>query len=152
MKEYKHHSFLCKFASHLYSPSVTKCCTCGLSFITDEEIEKMKKKENINEIIENIKSRKYKHIQEYVYTTKNFGFDENTNIFQIHKIVRIVCMMDKFKNIERATRVLILEEIKMFYKMNRNSRGHIYYENWILDLVIFSRDFLQRKKNLDENQ
>ena len=152
MNENKHHSFLCKFASHLYSPSVTKCCACGLSFITDEEIEQMKKKEKINEIIENIKNRKYKHIQEYAYTTNNFGFDETTNIFPGHKIVRIVCTMDKFKDVERPTRELILEEIKMFYKINKNSRGNIYYENWVVDLVKFSWDFLQRKKNLDEKQ
>ena len=152
MNENKHHIMICKFASHLYSPCVTKCCACGLSFITDEEIDKVKKNENLKEITENIKNRKYKHIQEYAYTTNNFGFDETTNIFPGHKIVRIVCTMDKFKDVERPTRELILEEIKMFYKINKNSRGNIYYENWVVDLVKFSWDFLQRKKNLDEKQ
>jgi hypothetical protein len=152
MNENKHHTMLCKFASHLYSPCVTKCCACGLSFITDEEIDKVKKNENLKEITENIKNRKYKHIQEYAYTTNNFGFNEYTNIFPGHKIVRIACTMDKFKDIQRPTRELILEEIKMFNKINRNSRGNIYYEKWIEDLVIFSWDFLQRKKNLSEKE
>jgi len=149
----KHHDVLCRFASHLYSPCLIKCCACGMSFITEEEINKIKETKSdkdIMEVIETIKNRKYNHFQEYCYTTNSFGFDENTNIFPGHKIVRIVSLMDKFKDIQRPTRELILEELKYF--KNMNARGNIYYETFIIDLVKFSWDFLQRKKNLSEEK
>lgn len=148
----EHIPFRCKFASHLYSPCVTLCSVCGMSFVTDEEKENLKNRINIAKIVENIKERKYKHIQEFCYTTNSFGFDEYTNIFPGHKIVRIVCTMDKFKDLERPTRELILEEINYCKKMNRNSRGNIYINSLIEELLSFSWDFLQRKKNLTEKQ
>ena len=148
----EHILFKCKFASHLYSPCVTLCSVCGMSFVTDEEKENLKNRINIAKIVENIKERKYKHIQKFCYTTNTFGFDEYTNIFPGHKIVRIVCTMDKFKDLERPTRELILEEINFVKKMNKNSRGNIYINSLIEELLIFSWDFLQRKKNLTEKQ
>ena len=148
----QHALYLCKYASHLYSPCVTLCSVCGMSFVTDEEKEQLRGKNNVGEIVEKIKERKYKHIQEYCYTTNSFGFDEYTNIFPGHKIVRIICTMDKFKDLERPTRELIIEEIKYLKKMNRISRGNIYFDNLIWELLKFSWDFLQRKKNLNENQ
>ena len=148
----EHILFKCKFASHLYSPCVTLCSVCGMSFVTDEEKENLKNRINIAKTVENIKERKYKHIQEFCYTTNSFGYDQYTNIFPSHKIVRIVCTMDKYKDLERPTRELILEEINYFKKMNRNSRGNIYLNSLIEVLLIFTWDFLQRKKNLTEKQ
>ena len=60
--------------------------------------------------------------------------------------------MDKFKDLERPTRELIIEEIKYFKQMNKNSRGNIYIENLLLYLLKFTWDFLQRKKKLSESQ
>ena len=147
-----HAQFICRYASHLYSPSVTLCTVCGMSFVTEEEKVDLNKGKDVAKIVENIKERKYKHLQEYCYTTNSFGFDEYTNIFPGHKIVRIVCTMDKYKDLERPTRELILEEIKYLKKMSRNARGHIYFENLIKELLKFTWDFLQRKKKLSEKQ
>ena len=147
-EDVKHQGFLCKYASHLYSPCVTRCSSCGASFITDEEISNIKNGKSVN--IEDIKSRKYSHIQKYNYTTSTMGFDENTNIFPGHKIVRIVCNMDKYKNLERPTKEIILEEINYLKKINRKSRGNVYINNFVEVLVKFTWDFLQRRKYLSE--
>ena len=147
-EDVNHYGYICKYASHLYSPCVTRCSVCGTSFITDEEISNIKNGKNVN--IEDIKSRKYSHIQKYNYTTSTMGFDENTNIFPAHKIVRIVCNMDKYKNLERPTKEIILEEIKYLKKINRKSRGNVYFNNFVESLVKFTWDFLQRRKNLSE--
>ena len=147
-EDIKHFGFLCKYASHLYSPCVTKCSACGISFLTDEEISNIKNGKSVN--IEDIKSRKYSHIQKYNYTTSTMGYDENTNIFPGHKIVRIVCNMDKYKNLERPTKEVILEEINYLKKINRKSRGNVYLNNFIEVLVKFTWDFIQRRKTLSE--
>ena len=82
----------------MYSPCVTRSSICGESFITDEEISDIKNGTSVN--IENIKSRKYFHIQKYYYTANTMGFDENSNIFPGHKIVRIGRYMNKYKDLE----------------------------------------------------
>ena len=144
---------MCKYGSHLFSPCVTKCSVCGLSFITDEEIANLKRNpNNINNYLENIKSRKYKHILEFCYTTEWFGYNEKTNIYPAHKIVRNVCNMDKFQNLERPTRELIIEEINYLKKINRNTRGNIYRESLIKGLIIYSWDFISRRNNLSEEK
>ena len=147
-EDVKHSKFMCKYASHLYSPCVTKCSICGISFLTDEEISNIKNGKSIN--IEDIKSRKYSHIQKYTYTTSTMGYNENSNIFPGHKIVRIVCNMDKFKNLERPTKEVILEEINYFRKINIKSRGNVYNNNFVEALAKFTWDFLQRRKYLSE--
>ncbi len=38
----KHFGFLCKYASHLYSPYIIRCSVCEELFITDEEISDIK--------------------------------------------------------------------------------------------------------------
>ena len=78
------------------------------------------------------------------------GFDENTKVFPGHKIVRIVCCMDKYKDLERPTKEVILEEINYFKKINRKSRGNVYINNFVEVLVKFTWDFLQRRKYLSE--
>ena len=148
-----HMTFMCKYGSHLFSPCVTKCSVCGLSFITDEEISKLKENPKvINNYLENIKSRKYKHIQEFCYTTDWFGYNEKTNIYPAHKIVRIVCNMDKFKNSERPSREIIVEEINNLKRINKNSRGNIYRESLIKELITFTWDFIKRRNNLSEEK
>ena len=144
----KHFGFLCKYASHLYFPCVTKCSICDESFITDEEISDIKNGKSVN--IENIKSRKYSHIQKYYYITSTMGFDKNTKVFPGHKIVRIVCCMDKYKDLERPTKEVILEEINYFKKINRKSRGNVYLNNFVEALIKYTWDFLQRRKYLSE--
>ena len=144
----KHVNFQCKFASHLYSPCVTKCSTCGVSFITDEEISNLKNGKQVN--IEDIKSRKYSHFQKFYYTTSTMGYDEKTNICPLHKIVRIICTQDKFKDLERPTKEIILAEIDYLKKINRKTRGNVYGSDLIEDLIKCTWDFLQRKKNLTE--
>ena len=150
MKEDIHLKFICKYGSHLYGPSVTICSVCGLSFITEEEKNSLKKSEKINEISEAIKARKYKHMKEFFYTTNGFGYDEFTNICPIHKLVRIVCNMDKFKELEKPTRELILEEIKEFKMMNRLRRGNIYSDSIMKKLTAITWDYIKRRKTLDE--
>ena len=54
--------------------------------------------------------------------------------------------------LERPTRKLIIEELKMLKDMNKKVRGNIYYENLIQDLVITSWDFLQRRKNISNEK
>lgn len=152
IKKDNHYDFFTKYASHLFSPSVTKCAVCGMSFLTENEIDSLKNNKEITQIIENIKSRKYKHLQEYFYTTNYFGYNEYTNIFPGHKIVRIVCNMDKFKDLERPSRELILEEIKYIKNMNRNSRGNIYEGSIIKELLLISWDFIQRRNKMSEDQ
>ena len=147
-----HISFCCKYASHLYSPSVTKCSVCGISFVTDNEISELKNGKNIGKIVEVIKSRKYEHMQKFYNTTACFGYNESSNIFPRHKIVRIVCNQDKFKNLERPTRELILDELKYLKKMNRISRGNIYVEDLAKILLIISWDYIRRRKNLNEKE
>ena len=147
-----HITFISKYASHLYSPCVIKCSVCGMSFVTDEEISALKQRQNIGKIIEEIKSRKYGHMQKYFNTTAYFGYNENSNIFPRHKIVRIVCNQDKFKNLERPTRELILDELKYLKNMNRISRGNIYVEDLVKFLLIISWDYIRRRKNLDEKE
>ena len=83
----KHIGFLCKFASHLYSPSVTKCSACGVSFITDEEITNIKNGITVN--IEEIKTRKYSHFQKFYYTTNTMAYNENSNIFVLKINIKI---------------------------------------------------------------
>lgn len=60
------------------------------------------------------------------------GFDENTNIFPEHKIVRIVYMMAKFKDLVWPNKELILEEIKYFKKIKVRGKINIFYSflNW----------------------
>ena len=148
-----HMTFMCKYGSHLFSPCVTKCSVCGLSFITDEEIAKLKENPKvINNYLETIKSRKYKHIQEYCYTTDWFGYNENTNIYPAHKIVRNVCNMDKFKDLERPTREMIIEEVNTLKRTNKNSRGNIYRESLFKELIIFTWDFISRRNKLSEDK
>ena len=147
-----HHIFRCKYASHLYSPCVTVCSCCGMSFITDDEKQQLKNNKDVNNIVETIKSRKYKHFQEIFYTTDYFGYNEKTNIFPGHKIVRNVCNMNQFKDLEKPTRELILEEIKYLKNMNRSSRGNIYLDDLLEELLLRSWDFIQRRKNMDENK
>ena len=136
----KHVNFQCKFASHLYSPCVTKCSTCGVSFITDEEISNLKNGKEVN--IEDIKSRKYSHFQKYYYTTSTMGYDEKTNICPLHKLVRIICTQDKFKDLERPTKEIIIAEIDYLKKINRKTRGNVYGSDLIEDLVKCTWDFL----------
>ncbi len=146
--ETKHVEFLCKYASHLYSPCVTKCSACGESFITDEEILNLKNGKEVN--IEKIKSRKYRHLKKYLHTTSTMGYDEKSNYFPLHKVVRIICTEDKFKDLERPKKEVILEEINYLKKINRKSRGNVYRSDLIEDLIKCTWDFLQRKKNLSE--
>mgnify|MGYP006873042141 CR=1 FL=1 len=144
----KHPIFQCKFASHLYSPCVTRCSTCGVSFITDEEISNLKNGKGVN--IEEIKSRKYNHFQKYYNTTSNMGYDEKTNICPLHKVVRIICVRDKYKDLERPTKEIILDEINYLRRINRKTRGNVYGSDLLEDLIKCTWDFLQRKKNLSE--
>ena len=148
--EAKHFEFQCKYASHLYSPCVTKCSTCGASFITDEEISNLKNGKKVN--IEEIKSRKYNHFQKFLHTTKTMGYDEKSNYFPLHKVVRIICTENKFKDLERPNKKVILEEINYLKKINPKSRGNVYRSDLIEDLIKCTWDFLQRKKNLSEKE
>ena len=144
----KHIGYTAKFASHLFSPSVTKCSFCGASFITDEEISNIKNGKNVN--YEEIKSRKYAHFQKYFFTTSTMGYNENSNLMPLHKTVRKVCTMDKFKDLERPTKEVILEEINYLKKINRKTRGNVYESFFVEMLVKCTWDFLQRRKNLSE--
>ena len=146
----KHSQFLSRFASHLFSPSVIKCSACGTSFITDEEILNIKNGKKVN--FENIKKRKCSHFQEFNYTKENMGFNETTNICAVHKIVRIICKMDKYKDLERPNKEIILEELNYIKKINIKSRGNVYINNLVEYLIKVTWDFLQRRKNLNEEQ
>ena len=146
----KHSTFLCRFASHLFSPSVIKCSACGTSFITDEEISNIKNGKEVN--FENIKKRKYTHFANINYTNETMGYNETTNICPEHKIVRIVCKMDKYKDLERPTKEIILEELNYLKKMNIKTRGNVYSFDLVEDLIKLTWDFLQRRKNLNEEQ
>ena len=146
----KHNIFLPRFASHLFSPSVIKCSTCGLSFITDEEIANIKSGKEVN--FEAIKKRKFSHFQEINNMTEMMGYNETTNTFPAHKVVRIVCNMDKYKNLERPTKRIILEELDYLRVKNRKSRGNVYLNDLVDDLIKLTWDFLQRRKNLNEEQ
>ena len=148
----KHFYAICKYASHLFSPCVTQCSVCGISFITEEEKQSLQFNKNTKIEIANIKERKYNHIKKYCYTTNYGGFDEFSNIFPLHKIVRTVCCMEKYSDLERPTRKLILEELKMLKNMNRKIRGNIYVDILIKCLVSVSWDFLQRRKNLSKER
>ena len=146
----KHSQFLCRFASHLFSPSSIKCSTCGTSFITDEEISNIKNGKAIN--FEKIKERKYSHFQKINNTTETMGYNETTNTWAAHKIVRIVCKMDKYKDLERPTKEIIITELNYIKKMKRKSRGNVYLNDLVEDLIKLTWDFLKRKKNLNEEQ
>ena len=148
----KHINFAVKYASHLYSPCVTKCSCCGQSFITEDEINKLKNQMNIKDIIQNIKNKKYLHMKKFYFTTDFGGFNEFSNIFPCHKIVRIICCKDKYKDLKRPNKNLILEEIKYLKNMNKKIRGNIYNETLIKQLIITSWDFLQRRQNLNKEQ
>ncbi len=148
----KHYYQLCKYASHLYSPCVTRCSICGISFITEEEKNSLNNNLNVKNIIDNVKEAKIKHLQKYCYITSFGGFDEQSNICPLHKIVRTVCCRENNMKLERPTRKLIIEELKMLKDMNKKVRGNIYYENLIQDLVITSWDFLQRRKNISNEK
>ena len=54
-EDVNHYGYICKYASHLYSPCVTRCSVCGTSFITDEEISNIKNGKNVN--IEDLKKK-----------------------------------------------------------------------------------------------
>ena len=144
----KHIGYTAKYASHLFSPSVTKCSFCGASFITDEEISNIKNGNKVN--FEEIKSRKYSHFQKYFFTTSTMGYNENSNLFPLHKVVRKVCTMDKFKDLERPNKEIILEEINYLKKINRKTRGNVYESIFVEMLVKCTWDFLRRRKNLSE--
>jgi hypothetical protein len=148
----KHINFAVKYASHLYSPCVTKCSCCGQSFITEDEINKLKNQMNIKDIIQNIKNKKYLHMKKFYFNTDFGGFNEFSNIFPCHKIVRIICCKDKYKDLKRPNKNLILEEIKYLKNMNKKIRGNIYNETLIKQLIITSWDFLQRRQKLNKEQ
>ena len=150
INDVKHSQFLCRFASHLFSPSVIKCSTCGISFITDEEISNIKNGKDVN--YENIKKRKYSHFQEINNMTETMAYNETTNTWPAHKIVRIVCKMDKYKDLERPNKDIILEELNYLKKMNIKSRGNVYLNDLVEDLIKLTWDFLKRKKDLNEQQ
>ena len=78
------------------------------------------------------------------------GYDENTNVFPGHKIVRIVFCMDNYKDLEISTKEEILEEINYFKKINRKSRGNVYLNNFVEALIKYTLGFLQRRKYLSE--
>ena len=69
-----------------------------------------------------------------------------------HKIVRIVCKMVKYKDLERPTKEIILEELNYLKKMNIKTRGNVYSFDLVEDLIKLTWDFLQRRKNLNEEQ
>ena len=107
---------------------------------------------NIKDIIQNIKNKKYLHMKKFYFTTDFGGFNEFSNIFPCHKIVRIICCKDKYKDLKRPNKNLILEEIKYLKNMNKKIRGNIYNETLIKQLIITSWDFLQRRQNLNKEQ
>ena len=150
--ENKHYNQLCKYASHLFSPCVTRCSICGVSFITEEEKNSLNNNQNIEYIIKNIKDKKRSHLQKFCYITDFGGFDEYSNIFALHKIVRTVCCTNKNWDLERPTRKLILEELKMLKNINKKVRGNTYMNELIELLVITSWDFLQRRKNMNKEK
>ena len=78
------------------------------------------------------------------------GYDEKSNYFPLHKVVRVICTEDKFKDLERPNKEIILEEIYYLKRINRKSRGNVYRSDLIEDLIKCTWDFLQRKKNLSE--
>ena len=51
---------------------------------------------------------------------------------------------------ERPTKEVILEEINLLKKINRKTRGNVYLSDLVEDLVKLTLDFVQRKKNLNE--
>lgn len=121
-----------------------------MSFITDEEIANIKSGKEVN--FEAIKKRKFSHFQEINNMTEMMGYNETTNTFPAHKVVRIVCNMDKYKNLERPTKRIILEELDYLRVKNRKSRGNVYLNDLADDLIKLTWDFLQRRKNLNEEQ
>ena len=60
--------------------------------------------------------------------------------------------MDKFKDLERPNKEIILEELNYLKKMNIKSRGNVYLNDLVEDLIKLTWDFLKRKKDLNEQQ
>ena len=67
-------------------------------------------------------------MKKFYFTTDFGGFDEFSNIYPCHKIVRIICCKEKYKDLKRPNKNLIIEEIKYLKNMNKKIRGNIYYE------------------------
>ena len=71
---------------------------------------------NIKDIIQNIKNKKYLYMKKFYFTTDFGGFNEFSNIFPCHKIVRIICCKDKYKDLKRPNEKFNFRRNKIFKK------------------------------------
>ena len=148
----KHYSFICQYASHLFSPCVTKCSVCGFSFINENDILSLKSDKNFKNTCDIIKKRKYNHLSKYCYTTEYGGFNEFSNICPLHKVIRTVCSLKKYQNFQRPTRKLILDIILFLKNLNYKIRGNIYYDQLLKVVLIITWDFIQKRNKLDKDK
>ena len=141
------HKMPLQFASHLYSPPVSHCGSCGKSFLDKTIREKIKARTiSFNSAAEILKAERSKHL------SKHFGFKPNTTaitettaVTSLHKVVRTVCET-KFPLAERPTREIIQEVLKTLRRRNQFSGMSVSKFCFIVLAVAW--DYLKKRAKL----
>ena len=144
--------------SHLFSPPVSHCGVCGVSFLTHAEIARLTAPgvmkstlaSAVADVVERMKERRCAHFAEVFGTGKdNFVPTASSCLVSLHDSVRRVCNLGKFMNLTVPTRELVVTVLNDI--LSRSDPGCPYMPTLLTEIALCANDFLQQRANLSEN-
>jgi len=143
--ECKHNVIPCFARSHLFSPPVSHCGICGKCFLSDREINMLKKsKKNADWVINEMKKRRAKHFAEVFGTTEQNMFpSRGSSMTCFHNAVRLVCSQPKFQDLKEPTREVVVAVLENILK--RPVNGCPYEPDILKHIVLCVSDFLKKR-------
>jgi len=145
-------------ASHLFSPPVSHCGICGVSFLSRAEITRLTSPAvargalaaAVSDVLERMKERRCAHFAEVYGTGKdNFVPTASSCLVSLHDSVRRVCNQGKFLNLTVPTRELVIAVLNEI--LSCSDPGCPYMPSLLTEIALCANDFLQQRANLSEN-
>jgi len=154
------HTSIPRFApSHLFSPAVSHCGTCGRSFLTGHELALLTGAKNRGrkalstlaaDVVDDLKKRRCLHFAE-VYSTKPDSTlpTSSSSVCSLHDSVRSVCSQPQFIKLNVPTREVILAVVNNL--MSRSEPGFVYKPDFLHSIAICAADFMAQRATMSES-